>query len=85
MLGLITKMLRSLHKTFQYTIVLPDVGGEELDAVISILYGSALTVSPALAPKIHTLADMLGIAVDLVKWITPKMFKSTFQPIVEVE
>ena len=64
--GCVTKMLRSLRKTFQYTIVLPDVGGEELDAVISILYGSALTVSPALAPKIHTLADMLGIAVDLV-------------------
>ena len=50
-----------------------------MDAVISILYGTALTVSPALAPKIHTLADMLGIAVDLVKWIMPKM------PIVEVE
>ena len=49
----------------QYTIVLPDVGGDELDAVIGILYGAAITVSPALAPKIHALADMLGISVDL--------------------
>ena len=54
----------------QYTIVLPDVGGEELDAVVGILYGASMTVSPALAPKIHALADMLGISVDLVRWVT---------------
>ena len=57
----------SSYEPFQYTIVLPDVGGDELDAVIGILYGAAITVSPTLAPKIHALADMLGISVDLVR------------------
>ena len=39
-----------------------------MDAVIGILYGASITVSAALAPKIHALADMLGISVDLVRW-----------------
>ena len=39
-----------------------------MDAVIGMLYGVSTTVSPDLAPKIHVLADMLGISVDLVRF-----------------
>ena len=45
--------------------MLPDIPQKNMEVVISILYGVSVAVPPELADDINTLADMLGISVDL--------------------
>ena len=53
-----------LH-TLQYTILLPDVHSSELDILLSILYGTDITVPGRMVERLDEIADLLRISVDL--------------------
>ena len=53
------------HLQSEFVVVLPDVLGNDLDVLISILYGFDVVVPEDVVGKLYNAADLLAISVDL--------------------
>ena len=58
----------------QYEVVLPDTDYTNLESLINILYGVDVAIPQNRLDQVHSLADMLGITVDLPFRIVEQSF-----------
>ena len=61
----------------QYEVILPDTDHGNLESLMNILYGVDVAIPQNKLDQLHTLADMLGITVDLPFRIVEQSFHET--------